>query len=158
MTATVVTLPAEHNGGQWQDDKLNAATVVIARGDHGSNGEVLVERFPLQSIHSTQAFRSSRTTGGVMGGLMVESHQSFIDRAERLRTWLGTFSSSTMPIIALVSHGGILRNIRGRIRTQTLMVNFGTASFAALMWTWQKLCAADARATLTGVSNRGCCR
>eukprot|EP00944_MAST-04C_sp_MAST-4C-sp1_P004353 g4353.t1 len=113
--ATVVTpLAAEHNGGKWRDDEMNKATSLVARGDHGSNKEILLERFPEnlfpQYAKSIKGLPRRWWAHGQENGF--ESYDSYTTRALTLRKWIGeTYASDgkgKVPVIALVAHGGIL--------------------------------------------------
>ena len=118
-------LAAEHNGGKWNDDDLNAATSYVARGDHGSPMEELNKRFPSNDFPQYGGFNELPNKWwhyGQEGGF--ESHASFTSRAKALREYLGSLNESDLvarkkgsgehpPIIALVSHGGILSKAFG---------------------------------------------
>ena len=119
MLPTIVEpLAAEHNGGQWNDDDLNAATSVVARGDHGSPGTELARRFPVDKFPQyanafSQLPKDWWTHGQELG---FESKASFTERSIKLRLALGKLSmdvgnealKARPRLIALVSHGGIL--------------------------------------------------
>ena len=113
--ATVVTpLAAEHNGGKWRDDDMNKATSLVARGDHGSNKEILLERFPENCFHNMlNQSRVYPVGGGPMAKKMVSSLTIVTPNVPlTLRKWIGkTYASDgkgKVPVIALVAHGGIL--------------------------------------------------
>ena len=73
MTTVVTPLAAEHNGGKWRDDDMNKATSLVARGDHGSNKEILLERFQKCVSTICKSIRVYPAGGGPMGKKMVLS-------------------------------------------------------------------------------------
>ena len=117
MPTIVSPLAAEHNGGKWKDDDMNKATSVVARGDHGSNKDKLLERFPpatfpqyAESINNLPPrwWAHNQESG-------FESYDSYTERSILLRKWIGqsyasdgTEDGGKRPVIALVAHGGIL--------------------------------------------------
>lgn len=112
----VSPLAGEHNGGKWKDDDMNKATSVVARGDHGSNRDKLLERFPPQAFpqytKSINNLRERWWAHGQRSGF--ESYESYTERSMMLKKWIGqTYATNNgdggkIPIIALVAHGGIL--------------------------------------------------